>query len=422
MRFALDRGDRTLLIVAGLLLVLVSIAGVLLSPRGGSAPQAFASSYSTGSAGAKAAYLLLEELGYNVERWSNPPDALPFDARGVVLVLADPFYPASSQEKIALQRFIRRGGRVLATGEYATIPLGISGIALLPKPSLDWEEFPARFPGTISRQAPTISMKAKMRWKFPPAEGLGYYSDAQGATVVSYRLGQGTVVWWASSSPLTNYGLKQASNTDLFLNCLGPATGRRILWDEYYHGERLGLWDHLGQTPLPWALLQAGLLSLAVILTYSRRSGPVAIPQRASRLSPLEFVETVGDLYARKRAAASALGIAYHRFRSLLAKRLRIQAEATLETIQRAIREHWEGTESGLESLLARCDGALRAGAPDESQTLKLVQELHDCARRLRLSGLLPYPADEVPDSSRPRDTPGGSTGKFEAPDPSRAG
>ena len=385
MRIALDRGDRTLLIVSGVLLVLVSFAGALFMPRTGEGGPGFASSYSAASGGAKAAYLLLEELGYNVERWASAPNALPDDAHDVVLVLADPYIPASSEERMDLQRFVRRGGRVVATGQAAAFLLGLPGISRVPKPSLDWENFSARLPGPVSQQAPTISLKAQVRWKTTPPPDVAYYGDAQGGTVVHHRMGQGTVVWWASSSPLTNYGLTQASNLDLFLNSLGEVPGRRILWDEYYHGERLGLWTYLGRTPLPWALLQAGLLSLAVLLTYSRRSGPLVTFQHESRLSPLEFVETVGDLYARKKAAAAALEIAYHRFRSLLAKRLALPPEPTLEATQRAIREHWEGTESGLAPVLAQCASALRAGATDEDKILILIQELHDFARRLRL-------------------------------------
>ena len=41
----------------------------------------------------------------------------------------------------------------------------------------------------------------------------------------------------------------------------------------------------------------------------------MAVPAVASRLSPIEFVETVGDLYALKDAATAALETAVHRFR-----------------------------------------------------------------------------------------------------------
>jgi hypothetical protein len=230
-------------------------------------------------------------------------------------------------------------------------------------------------------------MKSRLRWKSGPAECLAYYGDDQGGTVVSWPVGSGKVIWWADSSPLSNYGLAQTSNLFLYLNSVGESKGKQVLWDEYYHGQRPGLWAYLARTPAPWGLLQAALLVLAVLLTYSRRSGPVMATPRESRLSPLEFVETVGDLYARRRAAAGALEIAYHRFRSLLARRLGLSAEPGIEGVEAAIQELSDGTDPDLVPLLARCEGALRVGNSDEAWALKLVQELHHHTHRLRLAG-----------------------------------
>jgi hypothetical protein len=83
--------------------------------------------YNTGSAGIKAAFLLLPELGYRAERWDEGPGGLKgVDAAGTTLVLADPVVP-DTQAKIVkadVADFLRRGGRVLATG--------VNGAYLLP--------------------------------------------------------------------------------------------------------------------------------------------------------------------------------------------------------------------------------------------------------------------------------------------------
>jgi hypothetical protein len=385
MPVPLDPGDRTLLIVAGVLLVLVSLAGMLFAPHTETASAGFPSSYSASSDGAKAAYLLLEELGYRVERWSKPPNELPAGAQNVSLVLAEPFLPPTPEEKYDLRHFLERGGRVLATGASAALLLPNAHTEPVVLSSVEWQAFPARLPGPISRRAPNISMQSSSRWKGGASDARAYYGDKKGGTVISYNVGPGSVVWWAAASPLTNYGLTQASNVELLLNSLGAGKNTRVLWDEYYHGQRAGFWDYVARTPLPWALIQAGLLMAALVLTYSRRSGPVVLPAAESRLSPLEFVETVGDLYACKRAGAGAVEIAYHGFRSLLAKRLGLPWDASHDSIQRAIQERGGWAEPGLAGLLARCERFLGTGAPDESQALRLVQELHDYTRRLRL-------------------------------------
>ena len=106
MRVSLESGDRTLLMVAGLLLFGTTVVSVLLMPpEGESQPGAVPSSYATGSNGAKAAFLLLDEMGFDVERWTEPPDQLPGLARGTLLVVADPTLPASGEERRHITSF-----------------------------------------------------------------------------------------------------------------------------------------------------------------------------------------------------------------------------------------------------------------------------------------------------------------------------
>ncbi len=386
MRVPLEAGDRTLLIVAGVLLVAMSLAALIVSPHSPEAQSlGYPSSYSTANDGAKAAYLLLTEMGYRIERSTSAPGELPERAQGTVLVLADPLIPASGEEKLQIERFIRRGGRVVTTGWLASSLLPATDIDHRYNPNLEWQDFRAQQPGPLSQQAMAVSMKAGARWgnKFPAY--VPYFGDEHGAVVVASRLGHGTVIWWASSGPLTNYGLTRAANLRLLLNSVGPPTGTHVLWDEYFHGVRAGFWDYLGRTPVPWALAQLGVLFLCILLTYGRRSGPIAVHHEESRLSPLEFVETMGDLYERKRAPAGAVEAAFRRFRSLLERRLGLAPSASIENLERAVSVRAGRQEAGLLQTLRLCDQVLRGGRVTGPQAMALVQSLHDHTRRLRL-------------------------------------
>jgi hypothetical protein len=372
--------------VAGVLLVVTAVAGVLLTPPAGeSAPAGFPSSYSTASDGAKAAFLLLQELDYDAKRWANPPNQLPNPGKGTILILADPFLPGSADEKWQVEQFIRSGGRVLITGTTAGSLLPAADLKAARELRFGWQDFPAQLPGPISQQGARISMKARARWGNQLPNYVAYYGDDQGATVVRAALGDGEIIWWADSSPLTNYGLTRAANLRLFLNCVGPPQRYTVLWDEHFHGMRAGLWDYLGRTPVPWAVAQLSILFFAVILTYSRRSGPVAVHQEESRLSPLEFVETVGDLYERKRDAAGALEVAFQRFRFLLERRLGLAPTSGFEALDRAIEARGGWPHPGLRATLKQCEAAIQGGRLNNLQALALVQALYDAARRLRL-------------------------------------
>jgi hypothetical protein len=108
--------------------------------------------------------------------------------------------------------------------------------------------------------------------------------------------------------------------------------------------------------------------------------------QRESRLSPLEFVETLGGLYQQKGGAAEALEIAYHRFRFLLLRRLGLPATTSLQQIQSAVRDHLGWGIPGFSETLLRCDLGVKNPHLTAAQSLHLIQELHDYTRRFGLS------------------------------------
>lgn len=386
MRIPLEPGDRKLLMVAGLLLAFFTAGGLLLSPPGAGPSWGYPSTYSTASDGAKATYLLLGELGYEVERWERPPADLPEQPEHTLLILAEPFIPASAEEKSQIRNFISKGGWVLATGKSGAMLLPESGLPEAQHRAPGAEEFPAQLPSLITREAPQIELERSVRWATRQPHHLAHYGDGESGSVVSYRDGKGQAIWWSGPGPLTNYGLTRASNLMFFLNCVGSRERSRILWDEYFHGQRPGLLAYLGRTPAPWLMLQLFVAFAAVVFTYSRRSGPVqALATSGARLSPLEFVETLGDLYQRKHAAAGALETAYHRFRFLLLRRLGLPSSATSEDICRAARDRLGWQEQDFFKFLTRCARATKGIELSEGETLRLVQELHDYVERWRL-------------------------------------
>jgi len=119
MPSGLDSADRKLLIAAGVLLIVVAILSAVVSPPKSDQQSGYPSSYSSSWDGAKAAYEVLQASGYQIERWESEPAELKGDATHEVLVLADPWQFATSDDRNAIQAFLGRGGRVLATGSMA---------------------------------------------------------------------------------------------------------------------------------------------------------------------------------------------------------------------------------------------------------------------------------------------------------------
>jgi len=376
--------DRKLLVFVAVFVILV-ITGLALLSSDPEEDIHFPSTYSAKSHGAKAAYLLLQESGYDVQRWQDRPANLPKEGDGFLLILAEPFYSFDKSDQQALQRFVASGGRLLATGFSGGMMLPEEKVSPADPENFGWNDYRAQIPSRLSRGAGSISMEMPAGWKDDDSLHLPHYGTAKHAVVVSYRVGKGEILWWGSSSPLNNVGITRGSNLELFLNSIGPRS-THILWDEYFHGSRRSVLSQPWGPALAWGGIQFGVVCLAIVFGFSRRSGPIRPLAQVSRLSPLEFVETLGGLYHRAQASPAALETMYQRFRYLLGKRLGLRNDITVEQMVRSARERLGYRDSDFLKVLDACEAATQNPDLRDSEALRLIQSLHEHANKLELS------------------------------------
>ena len=156
----LDARDLRLLIGAGVVMLLLLGLTYAVSPPPAQQSLGYPSSYSGDWAGAKAAFLLLQNLGYSVERWEQSPEDLPIDSKGMVLVLAEPFQGATAVERSAVRRFVSGGGRVVAMGASAAKIVPDAGATEVPDWNLQPKTYSALVPSPQTHGAPEITMIA----------------------------------------------------------------------------------------------------------------------------------------------------------------------------------------------------------------------------------------------------------------------
>jgi Domain of unknown function (DUF4350) len=383
MQGGLTPTDRKLMWGFAVLFVLLVAGTATLGPRqeeGSAVP----SSYSSDSGGALAAYLLLLDLHYPVRRWEQPPNLIT-DRAATLLILAEPTETPTDRDQAALLTFVKDGGRVLFCGApIASFFPQADAAAKVSDP--EWKQFAATLPSYLSRGANQVVMRPAAYWRGRDPAQLRLYGDEQTPAVVAWRIGSGEVLWWAGATPLTNAGMVREGNLELFLNSMAGPSGEplSIYWDEYFHGARGSLWSYIEATPLPWGMLQIALLMIALMFTFSRRSGPIVQPAGVSRLSPLEFVETMGGLYQRAHAAPIAVAAAYRLLRLELVRRLGLPVSAADRDLA-----HTAGQRLGLPGgeLAGTLESAARAAGSAKfpaRQALGLVQELEGYVARLR--------------------------------------
>jgi hypothetical protein len=382
-------GDRKLLWRAGFVALLLVAGTFVLSPSSDPDTSAVPSSYSSGPGGARAAYLLLLDLGYEVHRWEEPPAGLEGLNHNAILILADPTETPAEDEQSALLRFVQGGGHILFCG--AALP------KFFPKADIStriagakWTEFSPSLPSSYARNADKVIIQPETYWA-PSRPDSGFqqlplYGEESSTVVVLLRLGEGQVLWWAGATPLSNAGIRQADNLNLFLNSVSsdsaPKT-RVIYWDEYFHGERGSLSSYFQNTPVIWGGFQIAVLALALLFTFSRRSGPIAIPAVVSRLSPLEFVNTMAGLYQRAGAAPVAVGVTYRHLRLELAHRLGLSTAIPDAALAQAAAERLGAEAIGLDEAFRKAVLAADSKKMPAREALGLVQTLQRYTVRL---------------------------------------
>ena len=382
----LDPGDRKLLLVAGAILLLLIAATAVFAPTPDEEEgQGVPTTYSTAKRGTQAAYLLLRELGYRSERWEKSPTELPSDAEGEILIFAGPSDFPDKQERDALLTFIRSGGWMVLAGNFAHLFFesgAVSPPSVSKTPSLADETFPAIAPSPFTLNASKITMNAGNRWVSSDGAQVPLYGEPEKPVVVTWRLGKGRILWWASPTLVTNSGISRDGNLPFFLDCIravrpGASPGETtVLWDEYFHGYRESLWDYFEKTPVPWAIYQLALVAVFVLFAFGRRNGPLYAPAAVSRLSPLEFVDTLGDLYRRASAGSAAVRVAYQRFRTQLLRRLSLAPSISNLQLDAAVRERLGWKQPGLIDTLQRAERAARVSDVSGSDALRIVQAL----------------------------------------------
>lgn len=377
---AVDR--KILLVASGVFIVMIGAAALLI--RGTDSSENVPSAYSTGSGGCKAAFLLLQESGYQVQTWEQPLADLSADGKGKTLIIVEPAEFPAHEERQKLESFLKSGGRLIAAGRFANFYLPTNQAVSDPMMGTTWKRFSAISLSPITRAAPEITLAPQGYWT-PGTGAVGLYGESEKPVVVEYKVGEGRVLWVSGSTPLTNAGIKEPGNLEFVLTALGGPEQTRILWDEYIHGHERVAATRESKSMIGWIGLQLAVLTVAMLLAYSRRSGPIWVPQGEVRLSPLEYVRTLGMLYEQANAGSVAVEISCQRFRYLLTRRLGLSVSSSVPDLALAVQERRGIPEQEFATALSECESYRYDPKVPAKTALRLVQTLFDYAVRLKL-------------------------------------
>jgi hypothetical protein len=374
----IDSRDRKLLLGCGaLFVVFIVLAGSLSrSQQRDTDPTPY--SFSTSEHGAQAAFEVLEQAGYKVER-QNAPLAEVIDRvdHHTTLVFAEPDWRNVLEARPTVKQALERGARVLVTGPSGAGLLPGSHVGLQSAEKQHCEDEPNGFEEIAN--SGKVQIKGGVVWKNPlPLQRVQYTCGGE-AVVVTYASGRGEVIFWAGSFPLENVGIQRENNLALFLNSIGP-TSNRIIWDESLHGNARSLWSYAEGTATWLISGQLALVAVLLLLSFGRRSGPMHPDPIVSRAAPLEFVYSLGALYQKAGATNIAVAVAYQRFRHKLEQQLAVMH--WLPPVSPALLAEMKGrigeAALAIQKDMTDCEEATGGENISDRKALSLVRALHD--------------------------------------------
>lgn len=333
---------------AAVILVLVTLAA-LVPPQ---EPGGRQTSYDASARGFRAAYLLLDELGYPVMR------AKRIGGSAVLWVL----YPMTAEKDATrLDAWVRGGGALLLAADSPVFAAALDT-------NLKVEQV-GDAPGEEEASGLDVERLATGRtWTdWPGQTGEVIVRAGHRPAVTVYARGRGEI--WLLNRPemFTNALLRRADNAVLLARLatrmLEGRTGK-LGFDEYFHGmkERPGVMELLFEPPAVWVTVHSLLLLGLLLWHYAPRFGaltPMAAPTRRSKE---EFLDAMAALLERKGDAAAAFASVRDDFARQLERELGLPAGTSADRLVEEAERRRPGNAPRLRRLLTEGVSAHRSG------------------------------------------------------------
>jgi hypothetical protein len=402
-------------LIVVMLVVIVLLRGGLAEP--GEQGSFVRTTYSARPQGLRGIYMTLHQLGYDVRRMRASFNRLTLPEQGRI-VIVDPAMPVTEREWLALYAWIAAGHAAILAGEdllpYPT--------RVFPMPEDLFAQVPLRLasatqPTFLARDVKDLAVRAELRiqgpgaapnseepkgrrhagpraWfgggEYPPKmdealrRAVPLFRDAEGTVVAYARVGQGTVILFASPWSLSNEGIAKADNVMFVLNALGRPGAGPVYFDEYHQGYTENIMWAL--VPLAGKLALAQLLVALLVVMYarSRRFGAI-IPLDRGRRERSEFLGTMTALLRKGMATRLAVRTAYDAAMQRLRVEFGLAADATAPEVARAAERISAQAAQKLGAALRQCRGVL--DGPEtltEARALALVRQLDEAVKSVR--------------------------------------
>ena len=176
-------------------------------------------SYNTGKNGAKALYILLKKLGYEVKR-IHKPGYTEIYSHGLIILLAPNRSSVTKEDADYLLEWVRAGNCLIyAPDEQNDYFSGLLGLQIYGGKKAETSIPPYAFT-ELTAGIQRLVIMSNNRILTKKNNAIQHFGDEAGGVVTSIKEGEGIVIILSDPYVLTNSGLPQGDNLDFLTNIL----------------------------------------------------------------------------------------------------------------------------------------------------------------------------------------------------------
>lgn len=227
--------------------------------------------------------------------------------------------------------------------------------------------------------AETISSTSKVRLKDKYIDSI--VEDENGLILGKRRYGKGKIYILTLPDMVDNSYLYENEDNYQFFTNLILAEGDNIYINEYVHGfmNKDNAMSYYNNTLLNPIFNQILLFMIILIWSVSRRFGKVRPVHDPERTTNIEYVEAMGNLYAKAGLTGTALLPVYNQFRQALCKQLNLDIKVNNDDFFIAINKSFSNVQSKeLISLILNVQKIMKEDKISKDEMLDYCKQLND--------------------------------------------
>lgn len=343
------------------------------------------SSYSTSRRGAKAFYLLLEDLNFKVGRQKSSFDRIPDDAR--VLLMMDPDY-LSKHDGNALKQWVKKGNTLIVSLSKPLQRMNLLGVNVdRCYGSQNTAVRPRR--GRYSSGVRIVFVD-DIATSIQPKNGMSVILKDGGSIIAAETpLGNGRVIFVGDPLIFANANIKRRDNVVLVTNLIYGNAGRndRVLFSEYISDPSSASLPPMLGIGGKLALFNLLLVALLVMISAGRRFGQIhPLADTKEKRRGWELIRAMAGLYQRAHARQHALATIYSSFRRELVIKFGVAQHATPNDVVETVLRFAPADKSKLESVIKRCERVIGGYEVSDGEAISLTGSIEELRRELGIA------------------------------------